>query len=388
MPAGRVGRLGGVNSADWVAVVVITLTAFSGIRRGLVTGVFSLVGLLGGAIFGAELAPKLVGELSGYIPLVALAGAAIGGMVGQMVGVFVGRAARQAFSVFPPLRILDSFGGIVLGAATGLAVCWAVGAVLLYVPGQGDLRRLAQESTVVSALTEAIPPGRVIDAVGSIDPFTVLAGPDIAVGAPEAGIARDPQVRVSRNAVVRVRGFACGLGVEGSGWLIRPDLVVTNAHVVAGVDEPAIDRGDGSVRDGLVVAFDARNDIALIRVSGLGGRPLRLADPVHGQTGALLGFPLDGPYRATPVRIGGTARLAARDTYGRFRGPRTVVGLRGDVQSGNSGGPVVDADGLVIATAFAQRSGRDGEGYAVPNEEVLDALANVGRPLHTACVAR
>ena len=155
-----------MNAADWIAVVIITLTAFSGIRRGLVTGVFSLVGLLGGAIFGAELAPKLVGDLNGYVPIVALAGAALGGMVGQMVGVFVGRAARQAFSVVPPLRIADTAGGIVLGGLTGLAFCWAVGAVLLYVPGQSELRRMAQESTVVSALTGAVPPERVMDAVG------------------------------------------------------------------------------------------------------------------------------------------------------------------------------------------------------------------------------
>jgi S1-C subfamily serine protease len=377
-----------VNAADWIAVVVITLTAFSGIRRGLVTGVLSLVGLLGGAIFGAELAPKLVGDLSGYVPIVALVGAALGGMLGQMAGVYVGRSARQAFSVVPPLRVLDTAGGIVLGGLTGLAFCWALGAVLLYVPGQSELRQLAQESTVVSTLTEAVPPESVMDAVGRIDPFSSIAGPAVGVDEPEAAIARDPQVRAAEESVVRVQGIACGLGVEGSGWIVRRGLVVTNAHVVAGVSSPLVDRRDGTGRHGRVVAFDAENDLALVRVPGLEGRPLRLGSPDHGETAALLGFPLNGPYRATPVRLGNTARLAARDAYGRVQVGRRVVGLRGDVRSGNSGGPVVDADGRVVATAFARRAVAADEGYAVTNDEVLDALANVGRPLRTACVVR
>ena len=377
-----------MNAADWIAVVIITLTAFSGIRRGLVTGVFSLVGLLGGAIFGAELAPKLVGDLNGYVPIVALAGAALGGMVGQMVGVFVGRAARQAFSVVPPLRIADTAGGIVLGGLTGLAFCWAVGAVLLYVPGQSELRRMAQESTVVSALTGAVPPERVMDAVVRIDPFTSIAGPAIGVEQPEAAIARDPEVRGAERSIVRVRGFACGLGVEGSGWIVRRGLVVTNAHVVAGVESPIIDRGDGKTLEGSVVAFDAGNDLAIVRVPGLEGRALPLASPERGQTAALLGFPLDGPYRVTPVRLGSTSTVASRDAYGRVELGRDVVGLRGDVQSGNSGGPIVDGNGHVVATAFARRATAADEGYAVPNDKVLDALTKIGRPLQTACVVR
>jgi S1-C subfamily serine protease len=377
-----------VNAADWVAVVVITLTAFSGIRRGFVTGVFSLIGLLGGAVFGAELAPKIVGDLSGYVPLVALVGAALGGMLGQTAGVYVGRAARQGFSAIPPLRILDTAGGIVLGGLTGLAFCWAVGAVLLYVPGQSELRRLAQESTVVSTLTEALPPERVIDAVGRIDPFTSIAGPSIDVDEPEPAIARDPQVRAARESVVRVRGFACGIGIEGSGWIVGRGLVVTNAHVVAGLETPVVDRGDGRGLEGRVVSFDSGNDIAIVRVPGLKGRPLGLAEPERGRNGAMLGFPLNGPYRVTPVRLGSVAPVAARDTYGRVQIGRKVVGVRGDVQSGNSGGPVVDADGRVVTTAFAKRAAFDDEGYGVPNDKVRDALANVGKPLTTACVVR
>ncbi len=377
-----------VNSADWIAVAVIGFTAFVGVRRGFVVGALSLVGLVGGAVFGAEAVPKLVGDLSGYIPLVALFAAALGGMLGQMAGRFVGTTARQAFSVVPPLRVIDSAGGVALGALTGLALVWAVGAVFLYVPGQSELRRLAQESAVVSALTEAVPPERVMDAVGRIDPFTAFAGPDVDVREPNPAIAGVPPVRAARNSIVRVQGVACGLGVEGSGWIVRRGLVVTNAHVVAGVASPVVDRGKGTGAAGKVVSFDAENDVALIRVTGLKGPPLPLGSPTFGTAGALLGFPLNGPYAVTPVRVGGSADIAARDAYGRIQVRRAVIGLRGDVQSGNSGGPVLDETGRVVATLFAKRSGFDNEGYALPNEKVQQALANVGPPLRTACVER
>jgi S1-C subfamily serine protease len=376
-----------VNVADWIAVAVIALTALSGFRRGLRPGALSLAGLVAGALVGARFAPEIVGDASPYVPLVALGGAAIGGMLGQMAGAFVGRSARGLISILPPLRWLDSAGGSALGLCTGLAICWVVGATLLYLPGQTEGRRLAQESRVVSALTEALPPARVMDAVERIDPFAAIVGPAAGVDPPDPTILRAAGVRAARPSVVRVTGFACGLGVEGSGWIVGPGLVVTNAHVVAGIARPEVDRRDDEGHEARVVSFDAHNDVAILRVPGLGGTPLGLADPERGQSAALLGFPGNGPFRATPVRMGRSAKVGLRDAYGRFELGRTVVALRGNVEAGNSGGPVVDADGKVIATIFGARQGSD-DGYAVPNEKVSNALANIGPPLETACVAR
>ena len=378
-----------MNTADWIAVGIVAITAITGVRRGFVTGALSLIGLVGGAVFGAEAAPKLVGDLSGYIPLVSLIGAAVGGMVGQMAGMFVGRRARQAFAVFPPLRALDSAAGVALGTVTGLALCWAVGAVLLYVPGQSELRRLAQESAVVSALTEALPPERVMNAVGRIDPFTAFAGPDVDVDDPDPEIANAMHVRAARASVVRIHGVACGLGIEGSGWIVRPGTVVTNAHVVAGIDTPLVDRGSGTpALPAAVVAFDAANDVAVLRVDRLRARPLPMTGAGRGTAGALLGFPLNGPYLVTPVRLGSTATVAARDAYGRVQLRRSVIGVRGDVNRGNSGGPIVDESGRVIATVFAKRAGTPDQAYALPNDRVVAALATIGAPLRTACVER
>ena len=262
------GHTDGVNLADWIALAVVALTAVSGFRRGFVTGVLSLAGLIVGAIVGAVV-PDLVGsEGSEYVPLIALAGAAVGGMFGQYLGVFVGGYTRRTLSILPPLRMLDTAGGIALGAVTGLAICWAIGAVLLYVPGQSELRRLAQESVVVSTLTDALPPSRVIDAVERIDPFTSIVGPVAGVERPTS------RSRVTPTCSRRRGGRSCrceapraGSGSR-SGWIVRPGLVVTNAHV-AGISRPVIDRRDGKEHSARVVSFDARNDLAILRVSGL-----------------------------------------------------------------------------------------------------------------------
>ena len=150
-----------------------------------------------------------------------------------------------------------------------------------------------------------------MDAVGNIDPFATLAGPDVDVSDPDPAIASVPAVEAARGSVVRLRGNACGLGIEGTGWFVRRGLVVTNAHVVAGIESPLVDRGNGSSSEGRVVAFDADSDVARVRVEGLSGKPLRFASPVRGAPAALLGFPLNGPYEVSPVRIGDTASIAA-----------------------------------------------------------------------------
>ena len=376
----------GMNFVDWVALAIIIATGVAGVRRGLVTGLLSLGGLVAGAIVGSRFAPGFVGGLGAWTPLLALLGAAVGGILGQYVGLFVGQTARQTMLPLPPLRILDSAGGVLLGLATGLALCWVVAAALLYVPGQSDLRRLAQDSSILSGLAQALPPERVMDALQRIDTFSAIAGPATGVSEPDPAIAGSRNIKLARTSVVRLRGFACGLGIEGSGWIVRKGFVVTNAHVVAGIRSPVVDLGDGRSRQGTVVAFDADDDVAIVAVPGLEGRPLPLGDPGRGESAALLGYPLNGPYVVTPVRVGSTATVAARDAYGRLRIGRTVVGFRGSVHSGNSGGPIVDASGQVVAMAFARREGAD-EGYAVPNEAVREALSSRStHALRTACV--
>jgi S1-C subfamily serine protease len=377
-----------VTVLDLVLLGVLVLMGLGGFRRGLIVGVLSLVGLLAGAYVGARVGPQLVGgDESRWLPIATLVGALVGASLLQSGAVLAGRSLRTVVAI-GPFRALDAAGGAVLGIATGLVFCWALGAVLLYLPGQTELRRQAQRSTILSALNDEFPPQRLMDALSRVDPFAVLAGPGANVPQPDARIVRDPDVVAAGRSVVRVTGFACGLGIEGSGWIAAPGLVVTNAHVVAGVDGPRVDRRDGRFHDSAVVWFDARNDLALLRVSRLAGRPLPLADPERGVAVAVLGFPENGPFRAIPARLGGTVTSVGRDAYGHFPVPRTVTTMRGVVRSGNSGGPAVDAAGRVRTTVFARRSGSGG-GYGVPAERVRAALAEAGdTPLQTDCVER
>ncbi len=375
---------------DLVAIGLIALLALGGFRRGFVTGVLSLAGLVVGAIVGARLAPALLGgSAARYGPLVALVGAMILATFGQACGVIGGRWLRRALTL-SPLRALDNVGGLVLGGVTGLALCWAVGAVLLYVPGQTELRRYAQESTILSTLNRELPPETVMGALSRIDSLAAIAGPSANVAAPDPDVLRDPDVTIARESVVRIRGYACGLGIEGSGWAAASGLVVTNAHVVAGVEQLAVDQRDGHALAGRVVAFDAENDVAVLSVPGLRALALELApDEDPGAAAAMLGYPENGPYRATAVRVGRTLTLVGRDAYGNFPTVRRVTGIRGRIRKGNSGGPVVDDQGRVLTTVFGGRTGiGPAGGYGVPTDAVRRALRNAERGdfIGTACV--
>jgi S1-C subfamily serine protease len=378
-----------MSIVDLIALALVTLTALSGFRRGLVVGVFSLAGLALGAYLGARLGPSFAtGDRARWVPLVALGSALLFAAIGQAIGVMIGRGLRRGLLVLGPLRVFDNVGGGILGAATGLVLCWAVGAAFLYVPGQTELRRYAQESAILSALNREFPPNRLLDTLARIDSFASLTGPAAGVDPPDPAVLASAGVNGAALSVVRVIGYACGLGIEGSGWVAAPGLVVTNAHVVAGIDAPKVDRNDGVLLDARVVSFDKVNDVAVLRVNGLTARPLRLADAVEGTPGAMLGYPGNGPYTETPVRVGRDVQIVGRDAYGRFPTSRRVTTIRGATRSGNSGGPVVDAQGRVITTVFAQRARTDG-GYGVPTDLVRAAIVRAGtESLETSCPDR
>ena len=185
-------------------------------------------------------------------------------------------------------------------------------------------------------------------------------------------------MRAAGNSVVRVLGTACGLGVEGSGWIAAPDLVVTNAHVVAGESDTTVTpAGSSTSLDAVPVHYDPSNDLSLLRVDGLDGSPLSLAPDVRsGTTGAVLGYPENGPFTITPARVGFTGPVVTQDSYGRGPVTRQLTALRGEVRSGNSGGPLVDTDGHVMGTVFAATTQGKPGGYAVPNEVIADALSD------------
>lgn len=366
-----------MSTADWVVLGVVVLSALFGFASGFVRGALSLAGFALGAYVGARVAPELLREGSPYAPLVALGGAVIGGSILRGLAGMLGGTLRAGLGAVPGLRALDSLAGLVLGTAAGVLLCWAVGGVLLYLPGQAELRRAVQESAILSRINEEFPPERLLETLERVDPLGVLVGPPAVVPPPDAALARDPDVIAASKSVVRVTGIACGLGVEGSGWIARPRLVVTNAHVVAGVDRPGVDRGDGPARPAIVVAFDEQNDLAVLRVPGLDGRALPFADPERGVPVALVGYPENGPLTRTPGRLGATQEVIGRDAYGHGPVTRPVTAIRGVVRPGSSGGPAIDARGRVRTTVFARRAGEPG-GFGIPADLVRAVLRRAG----------
>jgi hypothetical protein len=221
-----------------------------------------------------------------------------------------------------------------------------------------------------------------MEAISRFDPFPRLVGPQAPRPATDA-VLRLPGVRSAAPSVVRVVGTACGLGITGSGWVAGRELVVTAAHVVAGQARTYVQvPGRRGEQRAYTVAFDARNDVAVLRVSGLGVPALRFAEPQTGQPVAILGYPESGPFRATAARVGRTARVLSEDVYGNRPRVRTMTSLSGQVRHCNSGGPAVDENGVVRATIFgAARSGATALG--VPADVVRGALERAGDSVST-----
>src|ERR1700759_1523506 len=234
-----------VSALDWVIVAFTVLLAFYGYVQGFIVGALSLVGFAVGAFLGTRLAPLLLtqGDHSPYAPLLGLLGALLAGGVFASGLEGLGARVRTALRI-PGLRTVDGLLGAALTACVGLGIAWIGGAVALDASSSRPLRSDIQGSTILRALDGLLPPsGPVLNALARFDPIPAVPGPAAAVAAPSPRILGSAAVQRSAHSVVRVFGTACGLGVEGSGWVAGPDLVVTNAHVVAGEDDTVAQPG-------------------------------------------------------------------------------------------------------------------------------------------------
>jgi S1-C subfamily serine protease len=376
-------NLRGVTVLDWLIVAFTVLLAFYGYVQGFIVGALSLVGFALGAFLGTRLAPLILpsGDHSEYAPVFGLLGALLAGGVLASGFEGVGIHARAALRI-PGLRTVDGLLGAALTACVGLGIAWIIGAVALQSSGSLPLRRDIQRSAILRELNSLLPPsGPILHALARFDPLPSVRGPAANVAPPNPRIVDASGVRAAEPSVVRVIGTACGLGVEGSGWVAAPDLVVTNAHVVAGENDTVVQIGGHA--PGLpaqAVAFDPHDDIAILRVPGLHARPLPLAaNPASGTGAAILGYPLDGPFNVQAGRIGETEKIDTENAYGNGPVLRSITSLLGLVRPGNSGGPMVDSAGQVVATVFAAITGGSGGrgpgGFAVPNALVRQQLS-------------
>jgi uncharacterized membrane protein required for colicin V production len=380
-----------VTAVDWIIIGFVILMALWGYLQGLIVSALSLAGFAGGALLGSRLAPLLLdqGSRSPYAPLLALLGSVfVGGLVAVVLEE-LGTKLRSRLH-FAPLALIDGAAGAVLVGALGLGLAWIVGAVALQTPGARELREEIQRSLILRRLNDVLPPsGPLLKALSRADPFPRIEGPRARVPAPSRGVLADADVRGARASVFKVLGTACGLAVEGSGWVAAPGLVVTNAHVVAGQDDTTVGRDGGARLDTEAVGFDPRNDLAVLRVAGLGAPALRQSFQAEaGAAVAILGYPENGPYSATPGRLGPTQTVISQDAYGAGPIRRRMTALRGEIRSGNSGGPAVDASGHVVATVFAGTRSRPRGGVGVPPGIVAALLRRVSRPVDTGPCTR
>ena len=377
-----------VSPLDWIIVAFTALMGAWGYAQGLIVGALSLAGFAGGAFVGSRLGPMLLeeGSRSPYAPLSALIGAIlIGGILASLAEV-LGFHLRRRLGT--RLGLVDGLGGAALVACLGLLLAWVGGAVALNTPGASELREPIQRSKILGGLNSALPPsGPLIQALARFDPFPRIEGPQPRVAPPSSRIARDADVRRAGESVVKILGTACGLGVQGSGWIAGDGIVVTNAHVVAGQDDTTVQLGgEGDRVDAEAIWFDARNDLAVLRAPGLAGAPaLRINEGAdEGTSAAILGFPENGAYDVQPGRLGQTSTVVTQDAYGRGPVERSITSLRGRVRSGNSGGPMVDGAGRVVTTIFAASVSDDGRsGFGVPDSIVRDALGRADGPVDT-----
>ena len=378
------------TTVDWIAIGMIVLFAIGGWRRGLIASALSLVGLAAGAFIGSKVGPHLLrsGAASQWTPVASLVGAVIGATLLQTLAALAGSFVRGGLRL-TPFRLFDSLAGVVFGAFTGVAFVWVLGATALLLPGQTSLRREVARSVIVRHLDQALSPRRALNLLARVDPFPSIAGPAAPVLPPSPAVESDPVIRNAAHAVVRVLGTACGIGVEGTGWFADDQLVVTAAHVVAGENDTRVQIPDV---DGLhpaeVVAFDAHNDVAVLRVPDVHIRPLQAAQPEDGAAVGIVGYPENGPLTTAAGRVGRTSTVLTQDAYGHGPVSRTITAVAGEIRHGNSGGPAIDREGRVESTIFAARIGASG-GFGIPSEIVRRALDSAAqRPVSTgACAA-
>ena len=372
---------------DVLLLVVLVGYALSGLRQGFVVGLLSLAGFLGGAMLGMAVVPDVLQGLEPGLgrAVLVLLGVLLVAWALQLVGLAVGRVVRSAVT-WRPARAVDSGLGAVAAVVAVAVVTWLVAGAVRGTPSP-TLSRAVASSRVVAAIDAVVPAraGKMFadfrSAVQGEAFPRVFAGitPEqiLPVEPPDPQVA-DPAARAAAGGIVKVVGIAddCSRGQEGTGFVVAPERVVTNAHVVAGVDDPDVQvAGEGEPLSGSVVVFDAQRDLAVVAVPGLQAPPLVLGqDLARGDSAVVAGFPLDGPYTSVPARVREVLDARGEDIYGSPGVVRQVYSLFTQVEPGNSGGPLLDAGGAVVGVVFARSLDDRSTGYALTLSESRPVL--------------
>src|SRR3984885_8502058 len=352
-----------------LALLVIALAfAVSGFRQGFIVGSLSFIGFVGGAVLGAEFGPSISRAIVGgqtQQDVVAVVLLIVFAIVGQFVFSSVGAYVRQSMTSTSS-TVLDAVGGSVVSVLSMLLIAWAIGSVLTASSFQGVVTQV-DNSKVLSTMDKVMPS----QAKTMFSEFRQMlaSGPF-------------PQVFSGIGAAL-----SCDRSIEGSGFGYAPQHVLTNAHVVAGVNQgPTVTTLSGRTLQAKVVLYDPQVDIAVLYVPGLDLTPLHF--DYQGQAGAsaaVAGYPLDHGFTQDAARIGGTQNAVGPDIYQTGQVNRQIFEIRANVEPGNSGGPLLSPSGTVYGVVFAAAVDASNTGFALTANEVsADAQAGANQTFPTS----
>jgi len=389
-----------VSWVDLLVVLLALIAAVSGWRHGMAVALLSFVGVLTGAVLGVRLAPLLAAGVEAPTTRVIVSIVVVVLLValGETTGVFFGRRIRDRITGARSLQV-DSTLGSVLQALTVVVAAWLVALPLASAsfPGLASAVRgsevLRTVDDVMPEAAKALPAelGQLLNNSGFPNVLSPFAETPITeVGVPDPALAHSAAVDEVASSVLKVRGRApsCARQLEGTGFVIGPELVMTNAHVVAGTADTGVEvrTRRGSVRelDAEVVLYDPAVDLAVLRVPDLEADPLSF-DPVPASAGddaIIVGYPLDGPYTATPAKVRSLINLKGPNIYDSGEVTREVYTVRAVVRSGNSGGPMIAPDGRVIGVVFGAALDDQETGFVLTVDQVAGAVEGASR-LHS-----
>ncbi len=373
-----------MNLLDIAIIVVAVGAAFGGWRLGFIARVFAWAGVALALVIAVRFLPRIVTAFGGATAddrvTVALLFLVLVATIGQAVGLGIGLLVHRVVPMRDPLPLWDRSTGAAVGVLGVLILVWMV--IPSLATAKGWPARMARDSFVVDAIQRWGPEqparfaawGRSISDAPYPSALGQLDDPPNPGRPPATKLTRAVDAR-ARASVVKVSGHACRSIQEGSGWVAAPDLVVTNAHVVAGEDATTVDDPAGNTLAATVIVFDPLRDLAVLSVPGLHASPLPLAAGFKGDLGAVYGYPGGGRLSASPAKVGEEILAVGTDIYRTRSSRRHVYVLAAALAPGDSGGPFVDTRGDVIGVAFAIDPGRTATGYALTDAEVRPILA-------------
>ena len=378
---------------DLVLVLILAAYAVSGLRQGFLVSMFSLAGFLGGAGLAMWLLPSVVDRwdwAAGNAAVRAgllVASVFVVASLGQSLALVAGQRIR-AWAKLPLARAVDGVAGMVAVTVAASVLMWFV-AGALRVGGPEPVSRAIANSSVLRVIDSVMPDRtsslfasfrQVLDKEGFPQVFSgIQAEPITPVAPPSAAVVHNPGVVAAGRSIVKITGVAqqCRQVQEGTGWVASTGLVVTNAHVVAGLGQVTLQvRGTGLTTTGQVVLFDPERDLAVIDAPGVTAPALSLGSAlVRGDDAVVAGFPGGGGYTVGAARIRSEMTATGADIYGRSGTVRRVYSIYGVVRPGNSGGPLLDAAGHVAGVVFARSLDDPNTGYALTLDELRPVLA-------------